>query len=173
MSDDAKMRLPYAAIAALTFPDCSDAWSCLAPACTDADRTQLVACNRRSLLLEYYPFQLLSVTRLSLLAHPKAGGDAWSFRESVLHTMPVERWDIPSEVDLIEAVVRSRVLLTCLLRARLRQALKHAFAYYPWSHFGWLIQQLPPREYPQIESFLGRMLRQTPRHSAPGHYTAE
>ncbi|KAF4670619.1 HemK methyltransferase member 2 [Perkinsus olseni] len=135
----ATMRVRYAVVAALTFPDCSDAWSQLA---TDISQSGAPL--------------LLTVTRLTLLAHPKAGGDAWSFRESVLHTMPVEQWDIPAELNLIEAV-----------------ALKHDFAYYPWSHFGWLIRQLPPGDYPQIESFLGRMLRQTPRHSAPGHYAAE
>ncbi|KAF4728581.1 HemK methyltransferase member 2, partial [Perkinsus olseni] len=135
----ATMRERYAVVAALTFPDCSDAWSHLATEISQSGAPLL-----------------LSVTRLTLLAHPKAGGDAWSFRESVLHTMPVDQWDIPAELNLIEAV-----------------AMKHDFAYYPWSHFGWFIRQLPAGDYPRIESFLRRMLRQTPRHSAPGHYAAE
>ncbi|KAF4675307.1 HemK methyltransferase member 2 [Perkinsus chesapeaki] len=133
----------YAAIAALTYPDYPDAWSELAKA-----RRREGTCT--------VPV-LLTVTRLALLAHPKAGGDAWGFRESVLHEIPTQEWDIHSELDLIEAV-----------------ALKHDFAYYPWSHFGWLLRQLQPGEaHPEIGAFLERMVHKTPQHSAPGHYTAE
>ncbi|KAF4696607.1 HemK methyltransferase member 2 [Perkinsus olseni] len=153
----ATMRVRYAVVAALTFPDCSDAWSQLATEISQSG-APLVGCSseRAGRTVSFASSSSLTVTRLTLLAHPKAGGDAWSFRESVVHTMPVEKWDIPVELNLIEAV-----------------ALKHGFAYYPWSHFGWFIRQLPPGDYPQIESFLGRMLRQTPRHSAPGHYATE